>query len=101
MMIMAALEKIPVLNPLSLRNTVGGELADIFEARGIKDFENLIGVEDLRAKERLSNKILKKASDILGDETLIKDLIKLKVNTLLMKFHLKEYSIQILNLHVK
>ena len=25
---MAALEKIPVLNPLTLRNTVGGELAD-------------------------------------------------------------------------
>ena len=74
MMIMAALEKIPVLNPLSLRNTVGGELADIFEARGIKDFENLIGVEDLRAKERLSNKILKKASEILEDETLIEEL---------------------------
>ena len=35
---MAALEKIPVLNPLTLRNTVGGELADIFEARGIKNF---------------------------------------------------------------
>ena len=26
---MAALEKIPVLNPLTLRNTVGGELVDI------------------------------------------------------------------------
>ena len=38
---MAALEKIPVLNPLTLRNTVGGELVDIFEARGIKNFEEL------------------------------------------------------------
>ena len=46
---MAALEKIPVLNPLTLRNTVGGELADIFEARGIENFEN---------KERLSDKTL-------------------------------------------
>lgn len=71
---MATLEKIPVLNPLSLRNTVGGELADIFEARGIKDFENLIGVKDLRARERLSNKILKRASDILKDDSLIEEL---------------------------
>ena len=44
---MAALEKIPVLNPLTLRNTVGGELADIFEARGIENFEELIGIKDL------------------------------------------------------
>ena len=73
---MATIEKVPVLNPLSLRNTVGGELADIFEARGIDDFENLIGVKDLRAKERLSNKILKKASDILNNETLIEELSK-------------------------
>ncbi len=62
---MAALEKIPVLNPLTLRNTVGGELADIFEARGIENFEKLIGIEELRSKERLSNKVLKKAAEIL------------------------------------
>ena len=53
---MAALEKIPVLNPLTLRNTVGGELADIFEARGIKNFEELIGIKNLRSKEQLSTK---------------------------------------------
>lgn len=63
---MAALKKIPVLNPLVLRNTVGGELSDIFEARGIENFEQLIGVKDLSSKERLSNKVLKKASDILA-----------------------------------
>ena len=55
---MAALEKIPVLNPLTLRNTVGGELADIFEARGIKNFEELIGIKNLRSKEQLSTKDL-------------------------------------------
>lgn len=71
---MATFEKIPVLNPLSLRNTVGGELADIFEACDIKDYENLLGVKDLRIKERLSNKILKNASNILNDETLIEEL---------------------------
>lgn len=71
---MAALEKIPVLNPLSLRNTVGGELADIFEARGIVDYENIIGVKNLRTKERLSDKILKKASDILNDNSLAEEL---------------------------
>ena len=64
---MAALEKIPVLNPLTLRNTVGGELADIFEARGIKNFEELIGIKDLRSKEQLSNKALRKAAEILDD----------------------------------
>ena len=63
---MTALKKIPVLNPLVLRNTVGGELSDIFEARGIENFEQLIGVKDLSSKERLSNKVLKKASDILA-----------------------------------
>ncbi len=62
---MAALEKIHVLNPLTLRNTVGGELADMFEARGIKNYEELIGVKDLASKERLSGKVLKKASVIL------------------------------------
>src|SRR5699024_2180984 len=64
---MAALEKIPVLNPLTLRNTVGGELDDIFEARGIKNFEELIGIKDLRSKEQLSNKALRKAAEILND----------------------------------
>ena len=50
---MAALEKIPVLNPLTLRNTVGGELADIFEARGIKNFEELIGINQRSRKIEL------------------------------------------------
>jgi len=68
---MAALEKIPVLNPLTLRNTVGGELADIFEARGIDNFEELIGVKGLKSKERLSGKVLKKASDLLGAPELV------------------------------
>lgn len=64
---MAALEKIPVLDPLTLRNTVGGELADIFEARGIENFEELIGIKNLRSKERLSGKTLRKASGILDN----------------------------------
>lgn len=66
---MAALEKTPVLNPLTLRNTVGGELADIFEARGIENFEELIGIKELRNKERLSDKTLRKVSEILGDSS--------------------------------
>ena len=69
---MAALEKIPVLNPLTLRNTVGGELVDIFEARGIKNFEELIGIKDLRSKEQLSNKALRKAAEILDDSNVCK-----------------------------
>lgn len=68
---MAALEKTSVLNPLTLRNNVGGELADIFEARGIKNFEELIGIKDLKNKERLSNKVLKRASEVLEAPYLI------------------------------
>ena len=69
---MSALEKIPVLDPLTLRNTVGGELADIFEARGIENFEALIGVEGLRSKERLSKLVLKRAAEVLDSPDLIK-----------------------------
>lgn len=64
---MAALEKPSVLNPLTLRNRVGEELADMFEARGIDNFEELISVKNLRSKEELSEKAIRKAADILGD----------------------------------
>lgn len=69
---MAALEKIPVLNPLTLRNTVGEELADIFEARGIENFEEFIGIKELRNKERLSDKTLRIVSEILDDPNIFK-----------------------------
>lgn len=68
---MDATEKIDVMNPLSLRNTIGDEIADMMEARGVKDFETLIGVDGLRGKERLSKKTLRKAADILGDPGLL------------------------------
>ena len=42
------MEKATVANPLDFRNTVGGELADMFKARGIEDFEERLGVKDLR-----------------------------------------------------
>jgi Zn-dependent peptidase ImmA (M78 family) len=71
---MSAIEKIPVLNPLTLRNTVGGELADIFEARRIVDFENLLGVKDLRSKERLSKRVLVKASKLLESPQIVETL---------------------------
>lgn len=63
---MSVLEKITVLNPLTLRNTVGGELADMFESKGILDYERLIGIRNLKTKEKLSDKVLNKASEILG-----------------------------------
>lgn len=73
-MIMGAHEKIPVLNPLSLRNTVGAELAEIFEARGKYDYNAALGIENLREKERLSKSVLKKASGLLGDNNLFEEL---------------------------
>ncbi len=67
---MTAIEKPSVLNPLTLRNRVGDELADIFEANGIDNFEELIGVKNLRSKEKLSTKTISKAADILGNPNL-------------------------------
>lgn len=63
---MSALEKIPVLNPLTLRNTVGGELADMFEVRGIGNYEDLIGLTELKRRERLPEKVMRKAAEILA-----------------------------------
>lgn len=74
-MTMAALDKVSVMNPLTLRNKVGGELADLFEARGIKDYENLLGIKDLRSKEKLSDKVLVKSSKILESPDLTSRLI--------------------------
>ena len=60
-----------VKNPLSCRNTVGAELADIFEIRGLENYGELLGVKDLRRKEKLSETIRKKAAFILDDEGLV------------------------------
>ncbi|WP_314791653.1 ImmA/IrrE family metallo-endopeptidase [Tannerella forsythia] len=64
---MEAREKENVLNPLTLRSTVGEELADIFEARKIENYESLIGIKDLRKKDYLSDRSLKKVAKILND----------------------------------
>lgn len=56
-----------VLNPLVLRNTVGAELADILEARGINESDALMGVSNLRAKEKLTKPMIKKLQSILTD----------------------------------
>lgn len=68
---METYKKVEVLNPLTLRNTVGGELADIFEAHGINGYENMIKVKHLKSKEQLSDKIIKRSADILGAPHLI------------------------------
>ena len=56
-----------VLNPILLRNTVGAELADILEARGIKDIDTVMGTTNLRAKERLTKPMIKKIRSIIPD----------------------------------
>lgn len=68
---MEAREKPDVLNLLTKRNTVGGELADIFEARGITDYERSLGVDNLRRKERLSKKTLLAAASILDNPDVV------------------------------
>lgn len=73
---MSSLQKIPVLNPLTLRNTVGGELADMFEAQGILHYEDLLGIKDLRHKEKLSSRIMQKAAEILQMPTIVEHLTR-------------------------
>ncbi|WP_305156654.1 ImmA/IrrE family metallo-endopeptidase [uncultured Muribaculum sp.] len=63
---MEARNKPNVLNMLTNRNTVGGELADIFEANGVDNYEEALGVSDLRSKEKLSKKVIAKANELLG-----------------------------------
>lgn len=64
---MEAITKPSVLNPLVLRNTVGAELADILEARGMQNYEQILGVVNLRSKEKLSKSIFKKLRDFIAD----------------------------------
>lgn len=59
-------EKPDVLNPLTFRNTVGAELADIFEAHNVEGYEGILGVEGLRGKERLSKKVMRRAAETLN-----------------------------------
>lgn len=87
---MNALEKIPVLNPLTLRNKVGEELADIFESQGIYNFEERIGIQDLRSKEKLSKRVLEKASNILNNEHIIEYLSNFQEEYLAEKPRYKE-----------
>lgn len=68
---MATTEKHTVLNPLTLRNTVGEELLETLEARGIENAEELLGVAGLKDKERLSSKVMKKAADIMGEPFMV------------------------------
>lgn len=55
-----------VRNPLSMFNTVGQELVDIFAAHNIHDAEKRMSVKDLIQKECLTSKQINKACDILG-----------------------------------
>lgn len=63
-------EKISVMNPLSLRNTIGAELVEMFDANNVVDYETKLGVKNLKLKEKLSDKTLIRAADILGNKDL-------------------------------
>lgn len=57
-----------VINPITLVNTPGAELAYIFEAHNIDNYNELLGIEDLSLKEHLSKKTIAQAAKILGME---------------------------------
>lgn len=57
--------KVDVLNPLSMFNTVGKELEEIFLSRGVTDASLRMGIKDLAGKEKLTDKQIEKAKDLL------------------------------------
>ncbi|MDE7080500.1 MAG: ImmA/IrrE family metallo-endopeptidase [Muribaculaceae bacterium] len=57
-----------VFNPVTLANTPGAELACIFEAHQILDYNARLGIIDLSRKEHLSNRLILKAEQILSME---------------------------------
>lgn len=59
-------KKVAVLDPLTLRNTVGAELAEMLEAHCVENAEALLGVKGLRGRERLPERVMQKASALLG-----------------------------------
>ena len=55
-----------VRNPLSMLNTVGSELEQIFMLNGISDGGKQMSIKDLPSKEELSERQINKACEILG-----------------------------------
>lgn len=64
--------KVDVINSLSMLNTVGQELVDIFAAHGIYDAGERMSIKNLHGKESLTPKQMKRACEILetGEELL-------------------------------
>ncbi len=58
--------KVRVQNPLSMFNTVGQELENIFAAHNINDAEEQIGIKNLSRKEYLTDRQIEKACQITG-----------------------------------
>jgi hypothetical protein len=67
---MKAENKCEVLNSLTLFNTVGAELVEIFEAHGIHNYEDLLKVKNLEKKETLSPSLRDKAAKIVKSDSL-------------------------------
>lgn len=75
-------KKVAVLDPLSLRNTVGAELADMLEARGVDHAEALLGVRGLRGRERLPEGVMRRAAELLGSPAVAEYLARFQASYL-------------------
>ncbi len=58
--------KVDVIDPLSMLNTVGQELIDIFTAHNVDNAETKMSVKNLSQKERLTSREIDRACEILG-----------------------------------
>lgn len=73
--------KVAVFNPITLFNTVGQELAHVFELHG-KDVM-ILGIMNIEQKEKISKAVLKKAASILGlDNCFVLSMMKFQENYL-------------------
>lgn len=75
------MEKIAVFNPIMLFNTVGQELAQVFELHD-KDIR-VLGIANIEQKEKLSKAVLIKAAAILGlNDSFVLSMTKFQENYL-------------------
>ena len=83
-------KKVAVLDPLSLRNTVGAELADMLEAHGVEHAEAQLGVKGLRGRERLPERAMQQAAELLGSPAVAEYLARFQTNYLQEKPRYRE-----------
>lgn len=70
-----AIEKVNVLNPIAMRNTVGQELCEMMNAHGIDNAAERMGIPNLEKKEKLTDKQIARACEILQMDDVLRNFL--------------------------